>query len=58
MPGRGYAKTVHWVVSPGRAASVYHGGSAEPIAYLACEKNRNAHHLADLADAERMLRHR
>jgi uncharacterized protein YecT (DUF1311 family) len=40
------------------AASVYHGGSAEPIAYLTCEKNRNAHHIADLADAERMLRHR
>jgi len=38
-------------------ASVYRGGSAEPIAYLACEKGRNARHLADLADAERTLRH-
>jgi len=38
------------------AASVYRGGSAEPIAYLNCEKRRNAQHLAELADAEQMLR--
>jgi uncharacterized protein YecT (DUF1311 family) len=38
------------------AASVYRSGSAEPIAYLNCEKTRNARHLADLADAEKMLR--
>jgi uncharacterized protein YecT (DUF1311 family) len=37
-------------------ASVYRGGSAEPIAYLTCEKSRNARHLADLADSERILR--
>jgi uncharacterized protein YecT (DUF1311 family) len=39
------------------AASVYRGGSAEPIAYLTCQKGRNARHLADLADSERILRH-
>ena len=39
------------------AASVYRGGSAEPIVYLRCEKTRNARHLADLTDAERILRH-
>jgi uncharacterized protein YecT (DUF1311 family) len=38
------------------AASVYRGGSAEPIAYLNCEKSRNARHLVELADAEQMLR--
>jgi uncharacterized protein YecT (DUF1311 family) len=39
------------------AASVYRGGSAEPIAYLECEKSRNARHLAELGDTERTLRH-
>jgi uncharacterized protein YecT (DUF1311 family) len=39
------------------AASVYRGGSAEPIAYLRCEKSRNVRHLSDLADSERILRH-
>lgn len=38
------------------AASVYHGGSAEPIASLNCQKSRNVRHLADLADSERILR--
>jgi len=37
-------------------ASVYHGGSAEPVAFLACEKRRNARHVADLNDMERTLR--
>jgi uncharacterized protein YecT (DUF1311 family) len=37
-------------------ASKFRGGSAEPIAYLDCEKSRNARHLADLADSERVLR--
>ncbi|MFL5963149.1 MAG: lysozyme inhibitor LprI family protein [Gaiellaceae bacterium] len=39
-------------------ASVYSGGSAEPVAYLNCQKTRNARHLADLADSERILRQR
>jgi uncharacterized protein YecT (DUF1311 family) len=39
------------------AASVYRGGSAEPVAFLQCEKTRNAKHLSDLVDTERMLRH-
>jgi uncharacterized protein YecT (DUF1311 family) len=39
-------------------ASVYRGGSAEPVAFLSCEKSRNARHLADLADTERVLRQR
>jgi uncharacterized protein YecT (DUF1311 family) len=38
------------------AASVYHGGSAEPLAYLNCQKRRNVRHLADLADSQRILR--
>ena len=39
-------------------ASKYRGGSGEPIAFLTCEKSRNARHLADLADTERVLRQR
>jgi len=34
-------------------ASVYRGGSAEPVAFLRCEEKRNARHLADLLDTER-----
>ena len=37
-------------------ASVYHGGSAEPVAFLTCEKRRNSRHLGDLRDMERTLR--
>jgi uncharacterized protein YecT (DUF1311 family) len=37
-------------------ASVYRGGSAEPIAFLRCEARRNARHLADLLDTEHTLR--
>jgi len=37
-------------------ASVYSGGSAEPLAFLRCEANRNARHLADLLDTARTLR--
>jgi uncharacterized protein YecT (DUF1311 family) len=37
-------------------ASVYRGGSAEPVAFLRCEQNRNTRHLADLLDTERALR--
>ncbi len=37
-------------------ASVYRGGSAEPVAFLNCEKNRNTRHLADLVETERTLR--
>jgi uncharacterized protein YecT (DUF1311 family) len=37
-------------------ASVYRGGSAEPIAFLSCEKRRNSTHIADLAEMERTLR--
>lgn len=39
-------------------ASVYRGGSAEPVAFLRCEENRNARHLTDLLDTERTLRQR
>ena len=37
-------------------ASVYHLGSAEPVAFLACENRRNSRHLGDLRDMERTLR--
>ena len=37
-------------------ASVYTGGSAEPVAFLQCEVNRNKRHLTDLAEMERWLR--
>ncbi|HEU4892233.1 MAG TPA: lysozyme inhibitor LprI family protein [Vicinamibacterales bacterium] len=37
-------------------ASVYRGGSAEPVAFLSCEKRRNARHIADLVETERILR--
>ncbi|MDP9224373.1 MAG: DUF1311 domain-containing protein, partial [Actinomycetota bacterium] len=37
-------------------ASVYRGGSAEPVAFLRCEAHRNRRHLADLVDTERTLR--
>jgi uncharacterized protein YecT (DUF1311 family) len=37
-------------------ASVYRGGSAEPIAFLSCEKRRNTRHIAELAAMERVLR--
>src|SRR2546426_10450601 len=37
-------------------ASVYAGGSAEPVAFASCEVNRNRTHLADLAEMERWLR--
>jgi len=39
-------------------ASAYRGGSAEPVAFLSCESDRNTRHLADLADTERVLRGR
>jgi uncharacterized protein YecT (DUF1311 family) len=39
-------------------ASVYRRGSAEPIAFLGCEKSRNSRHLADLAETLRVLRQR
>jgi uncharacterized protein YecT (DUF1311 family) len=39
-------------------ASVYRGGSAEPVAFLRCEQQRNRRHLADLADTARSLRQR
>jgi uncharacterized protein YecT (DUF1311 family) len=38
-------------------ASVYRGGSAQPVAFLACEKRRNIRHLADLRDMKQTLRH-
>jgi uncharacterized protein YecT (DUF1311 family) len=38
--------------------SIYRGGSAEPIAFLTCEKRRNLQHIADLAAMERTLRRR
>jgi uncharacterized protein YecT (DUF1311 family) len=38
-------------------ASVYRGGSAEPVAFLRCEQNRNIRHLTDLLDTERTLHH-
>ena len=34
-------------------ASVYHGGSAQPIAYLQCQLDRNQRPLSDLTDMER-----
>ena len=37
-------------------ASAYRGGSAEPVAFLSCERARNARHLADLADTQQVLR--
>jgi len=39
-------------------ASVYSGGSAQPLAFLQCEVNRNRTHLAELAQMERWLRQR
>ena len=39
-------------------ASVYTGGTAEPIAFLSCEKRLNARHIVDLAVAAQILRHR
>jgi uncharacterized protein YecT (DUF1311 family) len=39
------------------AASVYRGGSAEPVAYLTCERSRNGRHLSDLIEMEHTLRH-
>jgi uncharacterized protein YecT (DUF1311 family) len=37
-------------------ASIYRGGTAEPVAFLTCEKRRNERHLADLREMERTLR--
>jgi uncharacterized protein YecT (DUF1311 family) len=37
-------------------ASIYRGGSAEPIAFLTCQKGRNERHLADLSAMERTLK--
>jgi uncharacterized protein YecT (DUF1311 family) len=34
------------------------GGTAEPIAFLSCEKRLNARHIVDLAAAAQLLRHR
>jgi uncharacterized protein YecT (DUF1311 family) len=39
-------------------ASVHSGGTAGPIAFLSCEKRLNARHIADLAAAAQVLRHR
>jgi uncharacterized protein YecT (DUF1311 family) len=39
-------------------ASVDRGGTAEPIAFLSCEKRLNARHIVDLAAAAQALRHR
>jgi uncharacterized protein YecT (DUF1311 family) len=39
-------------------ASVYRGGTAEPIAFLSCEKRLNARHIVDLAAAAQAFRHR
>ena len=39
-------------------ASVYAGGSAEPVAFITCEGRRNRRHLSDLADTVRSLRMR
>lgn len=36
-------------------ASVYVGGSAEPLAFLRCEASRNQTHLAELAEVKRAL---
>lgn len=38
-------------------ASVNRGGTAEPIAFLSCEKRLNARHIVDLAAAAQVLRH-
>ena len=37
------------------AASVFRGGTAEPVAFVSCELRRNKAHLADLADLEKNL---
>jgi uncharacterized protein YecT (DUF1311 family) len=37
-------------------ASIFRGGSAEPVAFLTCEKRRNARHVSDLVDMKRTLR--
>lgn len=39
-------------------ASVYRGGTAEPVAFLSCEKSLNARHVVDLAAAVQAFRHR
>lgn len=39
-------------------ASVYRGGSAEPIAFLSCEKRLNGRHVVDLAAAAQAFRDR
>lgn len=36
-------------------ASIYRGGSAEQVAFLSCEKRRNARHIVDLVETERIL---
>jgi uncharacterized protein YecT (DUF1311 family) len=36
-------------------ASIFRGGSAEPVAFLTCEKRRNTRHISDLIDMERTL---
>jgi uncharacterized protein YecT (DUF1311 family) len=38
-------------------ALVYRGGSAEPVAFLRCDQDRNTRHLTDLLETERTLRH-
>jgi uncharacterized protein YecT (DUF1311 family) len=38
-------------------ASVYSGGTAEPIEFLSCEKRLNARHIVDLTAAAQVLRH-
>jgi uncharacterized protein YecT (DUF1311 family) len=37
-------------------ASIFRGGSAEPVAFLTCEKRRNTRQVRDLIDMERTLR--
>jgi len=37
-------------------ASVYAGGSLQPVAYARCEANRNQRHLGDLSQLLRALR--
>jgi uncharacterized protein YecT (DUF1311 family) len=37
-------------------AAVYRGGSAEPVAFLSCEKRRNVRHIAELVEMEHTLR--
>jgi uncharacterized protein YecT (DUF1311 family) len=39
-------------------ASRFEGGSAQPIAFLDCQKRLNAQHLIDLREIERTLRQR